>query len=54
VWRPYEDEPLFVPQMLLGFDALEPDDAERLTRYLAALVTRRGVVHTTPSTSATT
>ena len=45
-WRPYEDEPLFVPQMLLGFDALEPADADRLTRYLAALVARRGVVHT--------
>ncbi len=46
VWRPYQDEPLFVPQMLLGFDALEPADADRLTRYLAALVARRGVVHT--------
>ena len=46
VWRPYEDEPLFVPQMLLGFDALEPADADRLTRYLTALVTRRGIVHT--------
>jgi hypothetical protein len=46
LWRPYEDEPLFVPQMLLGFDALESADADRLTRYLAALVTRRGVVHT--------
>ena len=46
LWRPYEDEPLFVPQMLLGFDALEPADADRLTRYLAALVARRGIVHT--------
>jgi hypothetical protein len=46
VWRPYEDEPLFVPQMLLGFEALEPADADRLNRYLAALVARRGVVHT--------
>jgi hypothetical protein len=46
LWRPYEDEPLFVPQVLLGFDALEPVDADRLTRYLAALVARRGVVHT--------
>lgn len=46
VWRPYEDEPMFVPQMLLGFAALEPTDAARLTRYLAALVARRGVVHT--------
>jgi hypothetical protein len=46
VWRPYEDQPLFVPQILLGFDALEPDDADRLTRYLTALVARRGVVHT--------
>ncbi len=46
VWRPYEGEPLFVPQILLGFDALEPADAHRLTHYLAALVARRGVVHT--------
>lgn len=47
VWRPYEDKPLFVPQILLGFEALESADAERLTRYLAALVSYRGVVHTT-------
>lgn len=47
LWRPYADDPLFVPEMLLGFDALKPTDAERLTRYLAALVQRRGVVHTT-------
>ena len=46
MWRPYEDEPLFVPQMLLGFERARADDAERLTRYLAALVARRGVVHT--------
>jgi len=46
VWRPYEDEPLFVPQMLLGFDALERADAARLVHYLTALVARRGVVHT--------
>ena len=45
MWRPYEDEPLFIPQMLLGFDALESADADRLTRYLAALVARRGAVH---------
>jgi hypothetical protein len=45
VWRPYEDEPLFVPQILLGFDALEPDDADRLRRYLAALVAQRRIVH---------
>ena len=37
VWRPYEDDPLFVPQILLGLNALEPDDAARLCRYLAAL-----------------
>lgn len=46
VWRPYEDEPLFVPEILLGFDSLQPDDADRLTRYLEALVSYRGVVHT--------
>jgi hypothetical protein len=46
VWRPYEDDPLFVPEMLLGFDALDPSDADRLTRFMAALVARRGVVHT--------
>ncbi len=45
VWRPYEDDPLFVPQTLLGFDALEPDDADRLRRYLVALVAHRRVVH---------
>ena len=45
VWRPYEDDPLFVPQILLGFDALEPDDADRLRRYLAALVAQRRIVH---------
>ena len=46
IWRPYEGEPLFVPEMLLGFDALEPTDADRLTRYLASLAARRGVIHT--------
>lgn len=45
-WRPYEDEPLFVPEVLLGFGALEPADAKRLTCYLADLVARRGAVHT--------
>jgi hypothetical protein len=45
VWRPYEDDPLFVPQVLLGFDALEPEDADRLCRYLAALVAQRCIVH---------
>ena len=45
-WRPYEDEPLFVPEVLLGFAALEPADAKRLTCYLAALVAHRGVVQT--------
>jgi hypothetical protein len=45
MWRPYEDGPLFVPEMMLRDEVLAPEDAERLTRYLAALVTRRGVVH---------
>lgn len=47
LWRPYADDPLFVPELLLGVHALEPTDADRLARYLAALVQRRGVVHTT-------
>ena len=34
-----------MPQILLGFDALEPDDADRLRRYLAALVAQRRIVH---------
>ena len=46
VWQPYEDEPLFVPEVLLGFEALEPTDAKRLTLHLGELVARRGVVHT--------
>jgi hypothetical protein len=45
-WRPYEDEPLFVPEVLIGFGALEPAEAKRLTCYLLDLVARRGVVHT--------
>ncbi len=44
-WRPYEDAPLFVPELILGLPALEPDHAGQLTRFLAALVARRGVVH---------
>ena len=44
-WRPYEDAPLFVPEITLGLSALHPDDADRLTRFLAALVARRGAVH---------
>jgi len=47
LWRPYEDEPLFVPEMLLGFDALASSDSHRLTDYLLALVGQRGTVHTT-------
>lgn len=46
LWRPYADQPLFVPEMTLGYAALEPVDADRLGCYLAALVARRGVVHT--------
>lgn len=45
-WRPYEDEPLFVPEMLLGLHRMEAADAHRLTRYLAELVAHRGTVHT--------
>src|SRR5512146_1140035 len=46
IWRPYEDDPLFVPQILLGFDALEQEDVDRLCRYLTALVAHRHIVHT--------
>jgi hypothetical protein len=46
VWRPYVDQPLFVPELTLGYSALDPTDAARLRRYLTALVSHRGVVHT--------
>ena len=46
-WRPYEDEPLFVPELILGLGSLEPADAKRLTDYLTDIVARRGAVHTT-------
>lgn len=48
VWRPYDadDEPLFTPGLLTGWDTLDPVERARLTAYLTALVTRRGVVHT--------
>lgn len=44
-WRPYEDDPLFTPQLLQGPEAM-PDE-NRLLGYLDALVARRGTVHTT-------
>lgn len=44
-WRPYQDNPLFGPELLRGLDAMA--DANRLLRYLEALVAQRGTVHTT-------
>lgn len=44
-WRPYQDAPLFGPELLHGLDAM--NDADRLLRYLEALTARRGTVHTT-------
>ncbi len=46
LWRPYEDEPLFGPGMLTGVHSMEDADADRLVRYLSALVAQRGTVHT--------
>jgi len=47
LWRPYsEDKPLFVPALLAGPGQLDPEDEDRLSAYLAALVEHRGVVHT--------
>lgn len=45
-WRPYEDEPLFVPEVLTGFHSMEASDAQRLVRYLTGLVAQRATVHT--------
>lgn len=45
-WRPYEDDPLFVPEVLTGFHTMASGDAQRLTRYLSELVAQRGTVHT--------
>ena len=46
LWRPYVDEPLFVPALIAGPGRLDAADADRLSAYLAALVEHRGVVHT--------
>lgn len=46
LWRPYVDEPLFVPALIAGPGQLDTVDADRLSAYLAALVEHRGVVHT--------
>ena len=46
LWRPYVDPPLLTPQMVLGLDDTSPAHRQRLSRYLAALVTtRRAPVH---------
>lgn len=47
LWRPFDpdDEPLFTPLLLEGFDSLPDEEAARLTAYLGALIERRGVLH---------
>ena len=46
VWRPFIDDPILTPAMTLGWDSTAPEDRERLSRYLYALVTkRRAPVH---------
>ncbi|WP_347059734.1 hypothetical protein ABC795_04620 [Blastococcus sp. HT6-30] len=42
VWRPYADEPVLTPTMVLGWEATPPEERERLARYLSALVAARG------------
>lgn len=48
LWRPYDpdDDPLFTPGLLTGWDTLDHEEKARLTAYLTAFVARRGVVHT--------
>ena len=54
VWRPYEDEPLFVPQMLSWLRRARARRRRPADPLPAALVARRGVVHTTVAFNAST
>ncbi|MEW9515947.1 hypothetical protein [Streptomyces tubercidicus] len=45
-WAPFDDEPLFVPELLLGADQMDAAVADRMGRYLRQVtVARGGVVH---------
>ncbi|MEX2971746.1 hypothetical protein [Streptomyces sp. C184] len=45
-WAPFDDEPLFVSELLLGADQLEAAVADRMGRYLRQVtVARGGVLH---------
>ncbi|TQE39134.1 hypothetical protein Sipo8835_03110 [Streptomyces ipomoeae] len=45
-WAPFNDEPLFVPELLLGADQMDTAVAERTSRYLRQVaVARGGVLH---------
>ncbi|WP_431897997.1 hypothetical protein [Nonomuraea sp. bgisy101] len=46
VWTPYADNPLFTAELILGPEAMSDRQRERLTRYLEALASQRGVLHT--------
>jgi len=43
IWRPFVDEPLLTPPMVLGLDHAALADRERLIAYLSALVATRAV-----------
>lgn len=40
-WQPFVDEPLFVPELALGLDAVSTGTRARMRAYLAALLERR-------------
>ncbi|QDQ14420.1 hypothetical protein [Streptomyces spectabilis] len=45
-WAPFDDEPLFVPELLLGADHMDAAVADRTCRYLRQVtVARGGVLH---------
>ncbi|MFB7499701.1 hypothetical protein ACFC09_34330 [Streptomyces sp. NPDC056161] len=47
-WAPFHDEPLFVPELLLGADQIDAALADRMGRYLRQVtVARGGVLHLT-------
>jgi hypothetical protein len=47
VWRPFQDEPLFVPELLRGADAVDGPLRTRIVDYLTQVaVTRRAPLHT--------
>ncbi|MFE2688965.1 hypothetical protein [Streptomyces mirabilis] len=45
-WRPFDDEPLFVAELLLGADRVDADTSDTIGRYLRQVaVARGGVLH---------